>query len=72
MLTVYLRFAYSFYLRGSSLLLLMLLQLLLSQHLQMGLMGDRLLCQLHTCSWKKDSIGVTMRSFKENSGAKPK
>lgn len=63
MLVVYLGFAYSFDLRGSSLLLLLLLvllQLLLSEHLQVG-WGERLsLCQLHTCGWMEGSGLVTL------------
>lgn len=57
MLLAYLWFAYSFDLWGSSLLLLLLvlLQLLLSQHLQVG-WGERLsLWQLHTCGWMDKS-----------------
>lgn len=56
LLVLYLGFAYSFDLWGSSLLLL---QLLLPEHLQVG-WGKRLpLWQLHTCGWMKDRSLVT-------------
>lgn len=66
MLVVYLRFAYSFHLWGRSLLLLLLvlLQLLLSEHLQVGRVDRLPLRQLHPCGWmegrQRSQIGQTV------------